>query len=133
MEARALVTGRLRPLRIGRGQVVHQVGLPYNYGRFGLANGDSPNELIPLSMDPNVSIHEAKSLTCNIRPGRRAPYAKDVIDEPVPASERTPDGQPLAHGIDDPALAKKLHAPLGPGATTAHHGMRQMGKGDQGG
>jgi formate dehydrogenase major subunit len=130
-QARALVTGRLRALRVG-GKIVHQIGLPYNYGRFGLANGDSPNELIPLAMDPNVSIHEGKSLTCNIRAGRRAPYERGAIDEPVPQSQRTPDGQPLGHGIDDPQLAEKLGAPLGPGKTTAHHGTRQMGKGDQG-
>ena len=132
MEARALVTGRMRPLRIGRGQRVHQIGLPYNYGRFGFATGDSPNEVIPLSIDPNVSIHEGKSLTCNIRRGRRAPYTEGAVDAAVPESERSHDGQPVAHGIDDPALAKQLDAPLGPGGTTAHHGLRQMGKGEQG-
>jgi formate dehydrogenase major subunit len=132
MEARALVTGRLRPLRIGRGQVVHQIGLPYNYGRFGFAKGDSPNEVIPLSMDPNVSIHEAKSLTCDIRAGRRAQYERGAVDEPVPESQRRPEGQPLAHGIDDPQLAERLGAPLGPGETTVNMGTRLMGKGDQG-
>ncbi len=93
MEARALVTGRLRPLRIGRGQRVHQIGLPYNYGRFGLAKGDSPNELIPLSMDPNVSIHEAKSLTCDYssRTSRgvhvRAPWTRRCPNRNVPATD----------------------------------------------
>jgi hypothetical protein len=84
-------------------------------------------------MDPNVSIHEAKSLTCNVRPGRRSRYERDVVDDAVPEAQRSTEGQPLAHGIDDPQLAKRLGAPLGPGKTTAHHGTRQMGKGDQGG
>jgi formate dehydrogenase major subunit len=115
MEARALVTGRLRPLRVGRGQRIHQVGIPYNYGRFGLATGDSPGPLVALAIDPNVSIHEAKSLTCNIRAGRRAAHSGGAIDAPVPTSERSHDGQPLGHGIDDPELAKRLGAPFGPG------------------
>jgi formate dehydrogenase major subunit len=131
MEARVLVTGRLRPLRIGKGQRVHQVGIPYNYGRFGLARGDTPGKLIPLAMDPNVSIHEGKSLTCNIRRGRRNPYREGVIDADVPRSERSQDGQPIGHGIDDAQLAKELNAPLGPGRTTANLGHRQEGKGDQ--
>jgi formate dehydrogenase major subunit len=132
MEARALVTGRLRPLRIARNKRIHQIGIPYNYGRFGFARGDTPGELVPLAMDPNVSIHEGKSLTCNIRAGRRAAYVEGTIDAAVPSSERSDDGQPLGHGIDDAALAKSLGAPLGPGKTTAYHGTRQMGKGDQG-
>jgi formate dehydrogenase major subunit len=72
IEVRALVTGRMKPLRVGNGVRVHQIGLPYNYGRLGFASGDTSGDLIPLSMDPNVSIHEAKSLTCTIRAGRRA-------------------------------------------------------------
>jgi hypothetical protein len=132
MEARALVSGRLRPLRIARNKRIHQIGIPYNYGRFGFARGDTPGELVPLAMDPNVSIHEGKSLTCNIRAGRRAAYVEGTIDAAVPSSERSDDGQPLGHGIDDAALAKSLGAPLGPGKTTAYHGTRQMGKGDQG-
>jgi formate dehydrogenase major subunit len=79
IEVRALVTGRMKPLRVGKGQRVHQIGLPYNYGRLGLAHGDTSGDLIPLSLEPNVSIHEAKSLTCTIRAGRRA--ARLVADQ----------------------------------------------------
>jgi ferredoxin len=44
-------------------------------------------------MDPNVSIHEAKTLTCTIRAGRRSGYEADrPVDEPVPAAERRPHG-----------------------------------------
>jgi len=70
IEARVLVTARLRPLRI-RGRWIHQIGLPYHWGRNGLVRGDSTNELISFAADPNVSIQESKAFTGNIRPGRR--------------------------------------------------------------
>ncbi len=72
LECRVLVSGRMRPLRID-GKRVHTVGVPYNFGALGFARGDSVGELIPLVMDPNVSIHESKSLTCAIRLGPRSP------------------------------------------------------------
>lgn len=99
MEARALVSGRMRPLRVGKGKRIHQIGVPYNYGgQVAFARGDSVGTLIPISLDPNVSIHESKSLTCNIRKGRRPAYRTDVIDEPVSPQQRTPLGQPNARG-----------------------------------
>ncbi len=95
MEARALVSGRLRPLRIGKGKRVHQIGVPYNYGNMvALARGDSVGTVIPITLDPNVSIHESKTLTCNIRQGRRPAHRRDRIDLPVPPTERDPLGQP---------------------------------------
>ena len=101
MEARALVSGRMQPLRLGKGRRIHQIGIPYNYGRMvGFARGDSPGEMIALSMDPNVSIHEAKSLTCSIRPGRRAARAAGSIEAEVPASQRRDYGAGSTHGID---------------------------------
>ncbi len=101
MEARALVSGRMQPLRMGKGRRIHQIGIPYNYGRMvGFARGDSPGGLIALSMDPNVSIHEAKSLTCSIRPGRRATHAGGTIEAPVPDAQRRAFGAGAAHGID---------------------------------
>jgi len=99
IEARALVSGRMKPLRVA-GKRVHQIGLPYLYGDFGFTRGDTSGDLIPLAMDPNVSIHEAKTLTCNIRPGRRAPKTASVHGEPVPHDQRKPGGQPDTHGID---------------------------------
>jgi len=104
MEARALVSGRMQPLRIGKGQRVHQIGIPYNYGRMvGFARGDSPGELIALSTDPNVSIHEAKSLTCSIRPGRRAARSAGCIEAAVPEGQRRAYGAGTPHGIDSGA------------------------------
>ncbi len=69
IEARVLVTERLRSLRLGE-QWVEQVGLPYHWGRNGITTGDSPNDLVNVTMDPNVSIQD-KVGTCDIRPGRR--------------------------------------------------------------
>jgi formate dehydrogenase major subunit len=70
VEARVLVTSRLRPLAVA-GRVLHQVGLPYHWGPNGLVTGDAANELAHLSLDPNVHIQEVKAMACDIRPGRR--------------------------------------------------------------
>ncbi len=70
IEARVLVTDRVRPVRVG-GRVVHQVGLPYHWGSRGLTRGGAANELSHLVLDPNVKIQEVKAITCDIRPGRR--------------------------------------------------------------
>jgi formate dehydrogenase major subunit len=71
IEARVLVTRRLRPLRIPGEGVIQQVGLPYHWGSEGLVTGDSVNDLLPIVLDPNVYIQESKAATCDIQPGRR--------------------------------------------------------------
>ena len=70
IEARVMVTRRAKPLRLD-GRVVHQVGLPWHWGPNGYTTGDAANELMHLSLDPNVHIQEVKALSCDIRPGRR--------------------------------------------------------------
>jgi formate dehydrogenase major subunit len=70
IEARVLVTDRLRPLRV-EGRTVHQVWLPYHWGSGGLVTGDSANDLFGITLDPNVLIQESKVGTCDVRPGRR--------------------------------------------------------------
>jgi formate dehydrogenase major subunit len=70
IEARVMVTDRLRPLTVD-GRSVHQVGLPYHWGQRGLTTGGSANDLTHMALDPNVHIQEVKALTCDIRPGRR--------------------------------------------------------------
>ncbi|MBV8527459.1 MAG: molybdopterin-dependent oxidoreductase [Candidatus Dormibacteraeota bacterium] len=70
IEARVMVTDRMRPLRAG-GRTIHTVGLPYHWGQNGLSTGDSANDLFHLALDPNVHIQESKAATCDIRPGRR--------------------------------------------------------------
>ena len=70
IEARVMVTDRLAPLRI-EGRVVHQLWMPYHWGGEGLVTGDSANDLIGITLDPNVLIQESKVGTCDIQPGRR--------------------------------------------------------------
>jgi formate dehydrogenase major subunit len=70
VEARVLVTERIKPLQI-QGRTMHLVGAPYHWGGVGIVTGDSANELLPLALDSNVHISEYKVATCDIRPGRR--------------------------------------------------------------
>ena len=67
IEARVLVTERIRPLQVGADPVrtVHQIGLPYHWGARGIARGDAANELLPLVLDRNVHISEYKAATCD--------------------------------------------------------------------
>jgi formate dehydrogenase major subunit len=65
IRAKALVTRRLRPFKIGD-QVVHQVGIPWHWGYEGVSTGDAANELTSLVGDPNVSIHEGKAFVCKV-------------------------------------------------------------------
>ena len=71
IEARALVTDRLRPLLVD-GRVLHQVGIPWHFGYSGIATGGIANDLSALVEDPNSLIHEAKAFTCALRRGRLA-------------------------------------------------------------
>jgi formate dehydrogenase major subunit len=70
IEALVIVTDRLTPLRV-EGRLIHQIWLPYHWGTEGLTTGDSANDLVGITLDPNVLIQESKVGTCDIRPGRR--------------------------------------------------------------
>jgi len=70
VEGRVLVTARLTPLRF-ENRFIHQVWLPYHWGTRGLTSGDSANDLLGITLDPNVLIQESKVGTCDVRPGRR--------------------------------------------------------------
>jgi formate dehydrogenase major subunit len=63
--AKALVTGRMKPLTVA-GKVIHHVGLPWHWGWQGLAKGDVVNDLSALVGEPNVTIHEAKAFLCAV-------------------------------------------------------------------
>jgi formate dehydrogenase major subunit len=82
IEARVLVTERTKPIML-QGKTVHQVGLPYHWGRKGLVKGDAGNELLSLVLDLNVHISEYKVATCDIRPGRRprGPALKALVED----------------------------------------------------
>ncbi|CCG01296.1 Formate dehydrogenase [Blastococcus saxobsidens DD2] len=71
VEARVLITERIRPLKLKDGQVIHQIGIPYHWGERGISTGDSANDLLGVVMDANTHIQESKAATCDIRPGRR--------------------------------------------------------------
>jgi formate dehydrogenase major subunit len=82
IEARVMVTDRVRPIRLPD-RVVHQIGLPYHWGANGISTGDSANELGHMVVDPNVHIQESKALTCDIRPGRRprGPERRQLVED----------------------------------------------------
>jgi len=105
IEARVLVTERIRPLRMGKGgrRLVHQIGLPYHWGSRGLVKGDATNELVSFVADPNVSIQESKCLTGNIEPGRRSRRRRVVTSGPLQGPPG-PDGE---QARDLPVVASK--------------------------
>ncbi|GAA4752878.1 molybdopterin-dependent oxidoreductase [Gordonia alkaliphila] len=72
IEARVLVTDRLKPLQIND-RTVHQVGLPYHWGvgSDAIVTGDAVNDLIGVTMDPNALIQESKVGSCAVIAGRR--------------------------------------------------------------
>jgi formate dehydrogenase major subunit len=91
IEARAMVTRRVRPLEVD-GRTVHQIGLPFHWGFAGETVGAIANDLTSIVFEPNVSIHEAKAFACEVRRGRIASRR----DEPVavatrPTTEPAPD------------------------------------------
>ncbi len=92
VEARAMVTRRMRPLIID-GRTVHQVALPFHWGWSGLVKGDVTNDLIAISGEPNVTIQESKALTCRVERGRRRRGAALVewIEALVADSKRHPE------------------------------------------
>jgi formate dehydrogenase major subunit len=65
IRAKALVTRRMRPFKLGD-KIVHQVGMPWHWGWEGVATGDVVNSLSSLVGDPNVTIHEGKAFVCNV-------------------------------------------------------------------
>jgi formate dehydrogenase major subunit len=82
VEARVMVTARIKPLKI-QGHTMHLVGAPYHWGGVGIVTGDSANELLPVVLDNNVHISEYKVATCDIRPGRRprGPARLTLVEE----------------------------------------------------
>jgi formate dehydrogenase major subunit len=79
IEARVLVTERMTPLVVG-GHTVHQIGLPYHWGvgSDAVVSGDAANDLLGVTLDPNVQIQESKAGSCDIQPGRR-PQGEELL------------------------------------------------------
>jgi formate dehydrogenase major subunit len=106
IECRVLVTERIPALRV-RGRVIHQIGLPFHWGRKGLVTGDATNELISFVADPNVSIQESKALTGNIERGRRSRERRvvtsgDIVPPLSTEPSRDLPGTRTGHGAHEP-------------------------------
>lgn len=104
IEARVLVTERMTPLVVG-GHTVHQIGLPYHWGvgSNAVVSGDAANDLLGVTLDPNVQIQESKVASCDIRPGRR-PRGADLLA--LVAEYQARSGATIATGnsaVTDPA------------------------------
>jgi formate dehydrogenase major subunit len=104
IEAKVMVTDRITPLLIA-GRTVHQVGLPYHWGvgSDAVVSGDAANDLLGVTLDPNVQIQESKAGSCDIRPGRR-PRGEDLLR--LVADHQARSGATIATGnarITDPA------------------------------
>jgi formate dehydrogenase major subunit len=104
IEARVLVTERLRPLKI-RGKWIHTIGVPYHWGSKGRVRGDSGNELLAFQADANTTIMESKAMTANIEKGRNrrqfrriaAPLVPHDQLRDLPQAQHRPTG---IHGIE---------------------------------
>ena len=68
IQARALVTSRIKPFLVG-GKMIEQVAIPWHFGFNGLATGDSANVLTEAVGDANTHIPEYKAFMCNIKKG----------------------------------------------------------------
>lgn len=97
IEARAMVTRRLRPLRV-QGRVVHQIGLPFHWAFAGEVVGGNANDLTSLVADPNVSMHESKAFACEVSAGRLTGGAPRPTKPPAhwPSRDPVPDTPPAA-------------------------------------
>ena len=103
IEARAKVTERMRPLEID-GRRLHQIALPWHWSYRGLSTGDAVNDLIALSGDPNVTIEDSKSFSCEVRAGRRRGQTTERLAGKHDRRDRVaPDEDHPAEHPKDPA------------------------------
>jgi len=67
LQCTAVVTKRFKPMEIGD-SIVHQIGIPYNYGWRWPVSGkeESANLLTASTGDPNTRIPETKAFMVNI-------------------------------------------------------------------
>ncbi|NEK84242.1 molybdopterin-dependent oxidoreductase [Blastococcus saxobsidens] len=79
IEAKVLVTERMRPIKLRDGTVVHQIGMPYHWSYAGISTGDAANDLLGIVMDANTHIQESKVSSCDIVAGRR-PRGPELLE-----------------------------------------------------
>ncbi|PCC54165.1 formate dehydrogenase [Brevibacterium aurantiacum] len=113
IEARVLVTRRMTPLTIG-GKTIHQIGLPYHWGVGGDATveGDSANDLLGVTMDPNVFIQNSKYVAGTIMPGRRprGPELVDFVEKYQREAGLSPESGNQLVTVSDAVVAESLAA-----------------------
>jgi len=112
VEARALVTPRIRPFVID-GQRAHHVAASYHYGRKGLVTGDPINELFALAGEPNTTIQGSKVTSVAVLAGRGATGRSVVtrgplVAEPIPDAGVRRDLEQVGPHVEGP------HGYLGP-------------------
>jgi formate dehydrogenase major subunit len=92
IEARAMVTHRIQPLTVNGG-ITHQIGMPFHWGFAGETIGGMANDLTSVTGDANVSMHEAKAITVDVRAGRLAsqPEMAPIAPALWPTREKAPD------------------------------------------
>ena len=93
IEARVLVTERIRPLSV-QGRTLHQVGLPWHWGPNGYTTGDAANELAHLALDPERAHpggqgHGVRHPPRTAPPGSR--LARPRADLPAAGRHHRPD------------------------------------------
>ncbi|MGC2402498.1 MAG: hypothetical protein WA510_22080, partial [Acidobacteriaceae bacterium] len=83
---------RIQPLHVN-GRTLHQMGMPFHWGFAGETVGAIANDLTAVSADPNVSMHEAKAITVNVRAGRLVGMSDGSPLAPAlwPTREQAPD------------------------------------------
>lgn len=129
IEARVLVTKRMTPLTIG-GKTVHQIGLPYHWavgGGGATVEGDSANDLLGVTMDPNVFIQNSKHVAGAVVPGRRprGPELVDFVKKFQANAGLTPESGNVQVTVSDEVVAASANA-----GTAAHSGGHHDRGGD---
>src|SRR5205814_8993847 len=93
---------------------VHDIAMPLQFDSAGPVRGGATNDLVPISGEQNVTIVEAKALTCDIVAGRlpHGPAFEDWLNTYVPKGgppnlhpEHPPPGAPCGragggHGLE---------------------------------
>jgi hypothetical protein len=114
-------------------QVVHQVAIPWHWGNYRTSPqgvvGDTANDLIALSGDPNTSI-EDKTFSRQVRAGRRRGQPTERLAH---ADERVDQTEPAGdHGAEVPEKgvhtgASLWELPLPPGQESRDPAQRPAG------